>query len=170
MASTTTRIRPARLADAVDLAKVHGSAWRGAYLGIISGLALERMVARRGASWWAGAIRRKNEILVLDCDKVVAGYATLGPSRLRSLPYRGEIYEIYLMPEYQGLGFGRRLFQAGRDTLGRYGLQTLVVRVLADNEPACRFYESVGGRKVAEMSDYVGPDPMPISIYAWSAA
>ena len=30
----------------------------------------------------------------------------------RSLFYDGEIYELYLSPEFQGLGFGRRLFTA----------------------------------------------------------
>jgi len=38
-------------------------------------------------------------------DKV-AGYANYGRNRARSLHFEGEIYELYLRPEFQGLGFG----------------------------------------------------------------
>ena len=36
-------------------------------------------------------------------DKV-AGYANYGRNRARSLHFEGEIYELYLRPEFQGLG------------------------------------------------------------------
>ncbi len=169
MSAAITKIRPARPEDAPELANVHVSAWRGAYLGVISGLTLERMVARRDPGWWARAIRRRAEILILDFDDVIAGYATLGPSRMRTLPYKGEIYEIYLKPEYQGLGLGGHLFKACRGALKRYGLASLAVRVLSDNEPACRFYESLGGDKIAETKEPVGADSLAISIYGWKS-
>ncbi len=68
-----------------------------------------------------------------DC---VAGYANYGRNRARSLYYDGEIYELYLRPEFQGLGFGRKLFSAARRDLVQSGLQSLVVWALSDNEPA----------------------------------
>src|SRR5262245_63899036 len=40
----------------------------------------------------------------------------------RSLYYDGEIYELYLRPEFQGLGFGRKLFSAARRDLVQSGL------------------------------------------------
>jgi len=155
------------MADAEALAQVHESAWRYAYAGVISGLTLERIVAGRGNGWWTRAIGRSNNILVVDHDTTIAGYATLGPSRMRGLNYRGEIYEIYLKPEYHGIGFGHRLFQAARNNLRSQGLSSHAVRVLTENTPACRFYESQGGRKVAESQDPIGPDRLPISIYGW---
>ena len=48
--------------------------------------------------------------LVIEVAGVIAGYATLGLNRARSLPQEGEVYEIYLRPEYQGIGLGRILF------------------------------------------------------------
>ncbi len=54
---------------------------------------------------------------MLDVGDGIAGYASYGRNRAASLPYRGEIFELYLAPEYQGLGFGRRLFSAAQRAL-----------------------------------------------------
>lgn len=50
-------------------------------------------------------------MLVVEVAGVVAGYATLGLSRARGLPHDGEIYELYLRPEYQGIGLGSLLLR-----------------------------------------------------------
>jgi len=161
-------LRRAEPADAASVADIHDAAWRGAYLGMISGLTLERMISRRGAAWWRRAIRGNSEVLLLEVGGVCAGYVTCGPTRMRNLPYRGEIYELYLRPEYQGLGFGRNLFTGARDKLSRAGYDTHAVRVLSDNDPACRFYKAMGGEKVRQSNERVGDDILPISIYGWS--
>ena len=66
-------------------------------------------------------------------DKV-AGYANYGRNRARSLHFEGEIYELYLRPEFQGLGFGRRLFTAARRDLVQSGLKSMVIWALSDND------------------------------------
>ena len=90
------------------------TAWRGAYTGIIPHRALTAMINRRGARWWANAIRRSATVLVVEIGGKVAGYATIGRNRARELSQQGEIYELYLRPEYQGIGLGSRLFSRPR--------------------------------------------------------
>jgi len=148
-------IRRARLEDAAGIADVHDRAWRLAYRGMLPGVELERMISRRGERWWARAIRRRVAILVLDFDDEVRGYVTYGASRARSLPYRFEIYELYVEPEYVGLGFGRQLFEAAQSRL-KPNAQDLVVWTLADNEIACAFYSKLGGRAVATAEEQFG--------------
>ncbi len=63
-----------------------------------------------------------------------------------ALGYGGEIFELYLAPECQGCGFGRRMFEAARKDLAGHGLSTVVVWALADNERAVGFYRRLGGR------------------------
>lgn len=141
-------IRPARAGDALTIAAVHDAAWREAYRGIIPGKSLESMINRRGPRWWLSAIRGGSRILVLEFDGRVAGYASLGRNRVAAIPYAGEIFELYLAPEFQGLGFGARLFAAARADLAAKGYLSVIVWALADNDRALRFYEKLGGVEV----------------------
>lgn len=160
-------IRPAKLEDADLLADIHDAAWRGAYRGVLPGLELERLLARRGVSWWHAAIRYKTRILVIEVCGTLAGYATFGHSRLKHLPFPGEIYELYMSPNYQGLGFGRRLFQAARGALRTADMPGFAVRVLKDNEPAQAFYETMGGRLCDESIERIGRTDLAVRIYGW---
>jgi ribosomal protein S18 acetylase RimI-like enzyme len=89
-------------------------------------------------------------VLVVEIGGTVAGYATLGRNRARGLTQQGEIYELYLRPEYQGIGLGSRLFAAAREKLAASGLKGMVVWALEDNGGALSFYEGAGGRDAAE--------------------
>lgn len=150
MKTLSIDIRRAEPRDAEAVAGVHDSAWRGAYVGIIPYRALSRMIGRRGPRWWANAIRHSATVLVIEIGGEIAGYATLGRNRARELPQEGEIYELYLKPEYQGIGLGSRLFSAAREMLAGHGLKGLVVWALEENGNALAFYAGAGGRDVAE--------------------
>lgn len=150
MNTLTIDIRKAEAGDAAAIAEVHQAAWLGAYSGIIPHRALTGMVNRRGPDWWAGAIRRTATVLVIEIGGKLAGYATIGRNRARELSQQGEIYELYLRPEYQGIGLGRRLFSAAREKLSRSGLKGLVVWALEENSGALAFYEGAGGHDIAE--------------------
>ncbi|NGO49604.1 GNAT family N-acetyltransferase [Allomesorhizobium camelthorni] len=150
MNTVTIDIRRAEPRDAQAIADVHHQAWRGAYAGIIPHRALNAMISRRGGEWWANAIRRSATVLVVEIGGKVAGYTTVGRNRARELPQQGEIYELYLRPEYQGVGLGSRLFAAARQKLADHGLKGMVVWALEDNTNALSFYAGAGGRDVAE--------------------
>ncbi|MDZ5699277.1 MULTISPECIES: GNAT family N-acetyltransferase [Phyllobacteriaceae] len=150
MKTLSIDIRRADPQDADAIAAVHDRAWRGAYAGIIPHRALNAMVGRRGPRWWANAIRRSATVLVMEVGGEVAGYATLGRNRARQLKQDGEIYELYLSPEYQGIGMGTRLFEAAREMLVAHGFEGVVVWALEENTGAISFYQSAGGRNVAE--------------------
>lgn len=161
METHSIEIRRARSSDATGITAVHDAAWRYTYRGVLPGAELERMIARRGPGWWSRAISRRVSILVLDINDAVRGYVTFGSSRARSLPFRSEIYELYIQPEYSGLGFGTKLFQAAQARLARIGQGSLVVWTLADNKDACAFYAKMGGRPVATAEERFGETSVP---------
>lgn len=167
MKTNVIGVRRAEIRDAEAITVVHDSAWRFAYDGMIPAKELARIVARRGARWWDRAIRRGTAILVLEVGGAICGYATVGPNRARNLPQKGEVYEIYLKPEYQGIGLGTRLFLAARRELGRFGFDSVVVWALADNDNACRFYKNAGGRKIARANERFGEVSLTKIAYAW---
>ena len=143
-------VRKAVVGDAAAIADIHHAAWQGAYAGIIPHRALTAMINRRGRDWWAAAIRRAASVLVIEVGGDVAGYATIGRNRAKELRQEGEIYELYVRPEYQGIGLGTRLFAAARERLSAHGLTGLVVWALEDNSNALAFYQGAGGRDIAE--------------------
>src|SRR6201997_924324 len=169
MHTIVIEIRRAKSSDAAPLAATHDQAWRTAYQGIIPGPELDKLINRRGAEWWEGAIRKGSRISILAFGECVAGYANYGRNRARSLYYDGEIYELYLRPEFQGLGFGRKLFSAARRDLVQSGLHSLVVWALSDNEQAVGFYRALGGKAVARSSERFGTRTLDKVAFAWTS-
>ena len=153
MTLLTTEIRRAIPIDAAMLADVHAASWREAYAGILPPRTLMRFIARRDLGWWVRSVRGTG-VLALDVGDRVVGYATVGRNRTAALPQGGEVFELYLLPEYQGVGLGRRLFDAARQRLSATGLDGgkpgFVVWCIEENERAMQFYAAMGGRDIAE--------------------
>jgi ribosomal protein S18 acetylase RimI-like enzyme len=168
MSTVLIEIRRAKPSDAKAVADTHDEAWRAAYQGVIPGLELDKLINRRGPDWWDSAIRKGSRIAILAFGDKVAGYANYGRNRARSLFYDGEIYELYLRPEYQGLGFGRRLFTSARRDLGQSGLKSMVIWALSDNDPAVEFYKALGGKAVARSSERFGEKSLDKVAFAWN--
>lgn len=169
MSTVSIEIRRASWGDAKEIAGVHDAAWRLAYRGIIPGRELEKLVLRRGPNWWAEAIDKGLGIMVLEFDNAIAGYATFGRNRARSLPFAGEIYEFYLAPNYQGIGLGKRLFAATRAQLARHKLNGHIAWALADNAPAQSFYTRLGGREIARGNERFGDTELVKIAFGWDA-
>lgn len=150
MKTLSIDVRPAEPRDARAISEAHRASWQNAYAGLIPHKALTKMLERRGEAWWSKAIRGPATVLVADVAGTMAGYATLGLNRARALPQEGEIYEIYLRPEYQGIGLGYQLFGEARRLLASLRCSGLVVWCLEDCDNAVRFFRSNGGVDTVE--------------------
>jgi GNAT superfamily N-acetyltransferase len=172
MTSLVIDVRPARSSDASALAEVYAAAWREAYSGIIPALTLERMIARRAAPWWREVLR-KRAVLVLEVGGAIAGYASYAPLPRgpagRQNAGAAEIQELYLAPEYQGIGLGLRLFAAALKRIRGRGYGRVLVRVLAENDRANSFYRRRGGALVAQTEEMLGGRSLPCFWYEFRA-
>jgi ribosomal protein S18 acetylase RimI-like enzyme len=140
------RLRPARLADAASLGRVESRAWRIAYADLLPAPLLDRLVPGRLADRWQARIGRGDPILVWSEPEIGAvAYATFGPAREGSYEpgFAGELFELYVHPEFQRRGIGRHLVEAVQAAL-RTRHPWFVVEVLRDNAPARAFYAAIG--------------------------
>jgi len=162
--------RPAEIADASAVAAIHDAAWRATYQGIIPHVHLERMINRRGPQWWHRQIQRGSKITLFIYDGVPQGYAAWGDARGVWPWPAGEIFELYISPIFQGLGFGSKLFAAVRQDLKREGLVRLVVWALKDNDAACAFYGGLGGIPFASAPERFGDQSLTRVAFAWGVS
>lgn len=164
MTSLVIDVRPARASDAAQLAEAYSVSWREAYAGIIPAITLERMIVRRSARWWRDVLSRR-AVLVLDVDAMVAGYSSFAPARGAAQAGAAEVQELYLRPEYQGIGLGVRLFAATLRRIRSRGYGRVLVRALAENDRANNFYVRHGGRLVARTDESLGGRMLPCLWY-----
>lgn len=167
----TTRLTSVYLAepdDAPALALIHEDAWRHAYQGVIPHVQLSRMIARRGPGWWQKALHNGIDALLLDFDGEPVAYATVGRSRLKGTAYSGEIFELYVLPDYQGVGLGSRLFRVARKRLSERAHSAFCVWALADNDMACAFYKRMGGQIISEGYEEFGGTALRKVAFGWA--
>ena len=65
------------------------------------------------------------------------------------------------------MGLGRRLFSCVTRRLLPDGFNSMLLWVLEDNRPACRFYESLGGERVARKTITIGGADLVEVSYGW---
>lgn len=165
------RVRLARPSDVPALARVHVASWHQAYAGIIAPRNLAktnfgRSVSRFRGYFWHGG-QNVSLLHVLEGEDGIVGYANSGLSNSRELGALGEVYELYVHPDAQGRGGGRKLLSAGLWALSGRRLMPAVVWALADNHRARRFYERMRGREIARSSIDVGDQILGKVAYAW---
>lgn len=159
-------VRSAKVSDAARLAAIFKESWQNAYSGLIPHASLQNILQRRDASWWRSQIRTGEPVIVLEVAGKVGGYATSGAARSRGA-YQGEIYELYLIPSFQGLGLGEYLFEACRYRLDQRRFKGLIVWALSGNERAIDFYERRGGRPIAKVQERFGAAKLEKIALGW---
>jgi GNAT superfamily N-acetyltransferase len=163
-------IRPARLEDAPGIASVQVESWRTTYPGIVAQEFIDSLtIANRTAAWergLRGETRVVPDVLVAVESGDVIGFASGGPIREPQAGFDGELHAIYLLQAAQGRGTGRRLVREWASTAIARGLTSAAVRALALN-PATRFYERLGARRVKEGTCELGDRTYPEVWYGW---
>ena len=164
-------IRAANPADAGQIARVHVDSWRTTYESIMPAEYLAGLSYRDRESMWNEALttdRPSSGIFVAETEGGdVVGFASWGPEREGDSTYRAELYAIYILQEHQNRGLGRDLVSAAAQSLLDDGLSSMLLWVLEDNHPACRFYESLGGQRVGRKTVTIGGVDFEEVSYGW---
>jgi GNAT superfamily N-acetyltransferase len=167
---------------AAGIAKVYVDTWRSTYAALLPHRMLLGMSYQRQAREWSWVIRNRAEtqpvIVAAEANCGVVGFTSFGLSRLGDRPAGGrfageaganvgEIYTLYIRPEFQERGLGRRLLAAAFAAMGDKGYGCSFLWVLRDN-PSRYFYERVGGKAVAERRERLWGSTLDEICYGWS--
>lgn len=164
-------VRDARMADAEDIARTEVETWRDTYATLLPDTYLVGTldVTRRIRGWRHRLRRRAQDKTIVASTHIaghIVGYATFGPTRANTLPYCGQLYELYLLSDYRGQGMGRQLCATVAERLLKAGILSMCVEVLEGN-PSRFFYEALGGRIAARTEHPFAGRNLPALIYAW---
>ena len=163
-------IRIARVEDERALARVHVDSWRSTYQGLLPQTLLEKLNYESRLAQWRDHLgnpqRSTFDLVVEHPSQGVVGFATAGPG-FGSLPdFDGELFALYLLPLWQGKGFGKKLVTRAFGAMLKQHLRSAAVWVLKDNS-ACGFYEALGGEPVAEQRLWLEEGTVMERAYGW---
>ena len=163
--------RSANVDDAPALARVQVEAWRSAYAGILPDRVLVQMSEPDLAVDWARLLTRPmadDAVLVAETPTHgVVGFGSAGPRRCLSQPRGGEVYTLYVHPDFHDAGFGRRLLAGLLRGLAARRFQSAVVWVLAAN-PARFFYHAMGAVQCGERHETLWGVPVAQVALGWN--
>jgi ribosomal protein S18 acetylase RimI-like enzyme len=162
-------VRFARKEDAQSVARVYIESWHDTYPAILPTELLRAMSTKGQASRWRSTIVSGNRerVLVAECPKRgVLGMTSFGAAQDKALGYDGEVYTLYVAPDYFGQGIGSALLRAAFEALHGSQFASCVIWAHARN-PARFFYEAMGGRLVAERSRSMMRTAVPEIAFGW---
>lgn len=169
-------IRPATQDDIPDLARIHIQGWHGAYGGIVNSAALKTPTLDERIRQWNEWIHLEDSgaLLAVSENGEAAGFASYG--RLKTPPpgsspirplYSGEIYGLYLLPDYYRQGIGTALLKEAARKLREMRHKSLCLWTLEKNKRSVSFYNKMGGERCGKHDIEIGSDRVREVCFGW---
>jgi len=140
-------IRKSKLSDCRDIAHIATISWNETYKGIVPDWFLNELKnnedKRAQYSIEKFNENNNNQLVLVVAGKVV-GFANFGKSNHEEYESCGEIFALYIIGEYKGKGYGRKLVNEAIKELKKLGYKKMVIACLKGN-PANEFYKHIGG-------------------------
>ncbi len=135
-------IRPAEPGDEMSVADVHVRSWQVAYKGLLPEEYLDGLRPEdRARKYTFGSHDLSQPFTMVAAEAGrISGFATIAPARDPDIPDYGELYALYVAPEFWGCGIGAALMAAARARLHERGFRNAALWVMANNTRAERFY------------------------------
>jgi ribosomal protein S18 acetylase RimI-like enzyme len=160
-------VRSARPEDARGIARLDVETWRTTYAGVLPPSYLVGLSEQRREIGWRSVILRepRDVRVAADVSAAIVGFGSCGPNRGDRF-FAGEVFTLYVAPDWQNQGIGRRLLIALFRRLVATGRHSAIVWVLRDN-PSRFFYERLGGQQVSRKTLAVGGAAVEAAGYGW---
>ncbi len=170
-----TTIRKATEKDIPAIAALHIEGWKGAYGGIVDQAYLDSLSTEQRIKDWAGWMAAgESDSFIAEEEGRPAGFVTVGRTKTPppgSSPIRpshsGEIYALYLHPDFWRRGIGSALLRHAARELKERKHTAICLWVLDANARGKAFYEKMGGQKLGGKMVEIGPSSLKEICYGW---
>jgi ribosomal protein S18 acetylase RimI-like enzyme len=155
------RLREATTADLRALAELHVRTFNETHVGPFG----SGPTYSTRESQWRSKLAESDAthfVLVLETEAgQLVGFIWCHPTK-DNPTWAARLNKIYLLRDYQRRGLGKRMVAAAVDRLLQHGLTSMALFTETDNEPACNFYEQLGGeRQLDDRGEFGG-------MYGWA--
>ncbi len=164
------KIRKATASDAGSIAKVLIESWRSTYKGLVQDEFLVNLSYEEKSQAWYEILSTPNSTkfvyIAEDKEGQIVGFVAGGPERTGDEIYKGELYAMYLLKEYQRRGIGKQLFVSAIKELLQSDIHSVLLFVLKES-PYRRFYDTQGGNIITEKERRIGDRNYNVVAYGW---
>ncbi len=165
-------IRLARIEDAPAIARIHVAVWQSAYRQLMQEELIDQVTVEAREEMWTDiltAYAGTHPVIVAEDFGVgICGFGNAGPLRGEALlGYSGEFKTLYLLPTYQRRGIGSQMLSRLATHLVERGHTSAAAWVVATN-PACGFFEAMGGAILAQREADEEGDELTDIAYGWT--
>ena len=143
-------IRRRERKDCEAIAKLITVCWNDTYRGLVSDDFLDGLYKNeedRIKNTYEKFDENDNHQFVLEVDGKVVGWMNIGDSDEGS--EYGEIHAIYILNEYNGFGYGRKLVEEGIKEIKSMGFKQMIIGCL-DGNKSNEFYKHIGGKFIKQ--------------------
>jgi GNAT superfamily N-acetyltransferase len=163
-------VRRATPTDAAAIAGVRIESWRTTYRGLIPDAYLAAMKVEDSTALWQRVLDappNTTSVFVAEDASGVFGFASGLMLAEPKFDLDAELSSLYLAPQRQRAGVGRRLFAAVVAAQMAHGATGILTWVIAGNTAARRFHEHFGGELLVEQPfQWDGMDLVEVG-YGW---
>ena len=132
------KIRKASIKDVPEIVDVNIKSWESTYFNLLpENVVLYPRIKRENIiKQYTNYLIQYDNFIVMEYGNKIIGF----------LIYRNDKFEsLYLLKEYQGLGYGTKIFKYGMELLKRNGYKKMYLNVVVGNNNAIKFYKKFGG-------------------------
>lgn len=143
-------IRRRERKDCKAIAKLVTICWNETYRGLVSDVFLDGLYENeeeRIINSYNKFNENDNHQFVLEIDQKIVGWMNIGDSDEGS--EYGEIHAIYILNDYKGLGYGRKLVEEGIKEIKNMGFKKMIIGCL-DGNKSNEFYKHIGGKFIKQ--------------------
>ena len=164
------KIRRAHKTDIPAIARVHLECWRAMYAAMIPEHIFEALELKRETRWTrileGSQFGDEIALVAENNNNKVVGFTHVGKEWGGHPTIEAELYSLFVVPEHQGRGVGKKLLLAAANALVKNGTNSMLVRVRSGN-PTPRVYQALGAENLGPQTVSIDGVSVQEVTYGW---